>query len=131
MLPKFNMFVIMVRIVLVGFFPCDNGRSCNMHPFGCDNSLVLNREDYGVGMLLRLRMMVPNELSCYTINSDGSDGCRICFVAHESAAGENGRRLDGCTVHITDVFTCDDANRLMCRLYHHNHGYGYARVVDN
>ena len=63
-----------------------------MHPFGCGNSLVLNQEDYGVGMLPRLRMMVPNELLCYTINSDGSDGCRVCFVAREHAAGENGRQ---------------------------------------
>ena len=121
----------MVRIVLVGFLPCDNGRSCDMHPFGCGNSLVLNREDYGVGMLLHLWMMLPNELSRYTINSDGSDGCRVCFVAHEYTARENGCRLDGRTVCITDVFTCDDANHSMHGLYHHNHGYGYARVVDN
>ena len=121
----------MGRIVLVGFLPCDNGRSCDMHPFGCGNSLVLNREDYGVGMLLRLRMMVPNELSCYTINSNGSDGCRVCFVACEYATGENGRWLDESTIRITDVFTCDDANRLMHHLYHHNRGYGYAQVVDN
>ena len=71
-------------------------------------------------------MMMPNELSCYTINSDGSDRCRLCFVVREYAAGENGRRLDGRTVRITDVFTCDDANRSMRRLYHHNRGYGYA-----
>ena len=121
----------MVRFVLFVFLPCDGGRSCDMHPFGCRNLLVLNREDYGVGMLLHLRMMVPNELSCYTINSDGSDGCHVCFVAREYTARENGHQLDGRTVHITDVFTCDDANRLIHRHYHHNHGYGYARVDDN
>ena len=69
---------------------------------------------------------MPNELSCYTINSDGSDGWRVCFVAREYAAGENGRRLDGHTIRITDVFTCDDANGSMHHLDHHNHGYGYA-----
>ena len=95
-----------------------------MHPFGCGNSLVLNREDYWVGMLLRLRMLVPNELSCFAINSDGSDGCRVCFLAHEYGARENGHRLDGGTVRITDVFTCNDANSSMHRLYHHNRGYG-------
>jgi hypothetical protein len=78
----------MVHIALVGFLPCGNGQSCDMHPFGCGNLLVLNQEDYGVGMLLRLQMMVPNELSCYTINSDGSDGWRVCFVAREYTAGE-------------------------------------------
>ncbi len=119
----------MVRIILVGFLPCDNGRSCELHPFGCGNSLVLNRQDYGVGMLLHLRMMVPHELSCYTINDDGSDGCLVCFVARAYAAGENGRRLDGRTVRIIQVFKCDDANRSMRRLYHHNRGYAYARLV--
>ena len=118
----------MVQIVLVALLPCDNGPSCDMHPFGCGNSLVLNRKDYGVGMLLRLRMMVPNELSCYTINSDGSDGCHVCFNAHEYTAGENGRWLDGRTLCITDVFTCDDANCSMHHLYHHNRGYVYARL---
>jgi len=97
-----------------------------MHPFGCGNSLVLNQEDYWVGVLLRLRIMVPNELSHYTINSNGFDGCHVCFVVREYAAWENGRRLDGCTVCITDVFTCDDANGSVHHLDHHNHGYGYA-----
>ena len=92
---------------------------------------MLNREDYGVGMLLRLRMMVRNELSCYTINSDGSDGCRVCFVAYEYAVGENGCRLDGTTICITDVFKSDNKNRLIPRLYHHNCGYGYATVVND
>jgi hypothetical protein len=41
----------------------------------------LNQEDYGVGMLLHLRMMVPKELSRYTIKSDGSDGCHV-FLFH-------------------------------------------------
>ena len=120
----------MVHIALVGFLPCGNGQSCDMHPFGCGNLLVLNQEDYGVGMLLRLQMMVPNELSCYTVNSDGSYGCCVCFVAREYAAGDNGHRLDGRTIQITDVCTCNDANCSMRRLYHHNVDYGYARVVD-
>ena len=51
------------------------------------------------------------------------------FVACEYAAGENGHRLDGHTVFILEVFQCDDANRSMWRLFHHNHGYVYARVV--
>jgi hypothetical protein len=58
-------------------------------------------------------------------------GCRVCFVAHEYAAGENGCQLDGHTVHITDMFTCDDDNHLIRNLNHHNRGYGYTRVVGN
>ena len=80
-------------------------------------------------MLLRLQVMVPNELSCYIINRDGSDGCCVCFVSREYAAGENGCLLDGHTVHITDVFKCDDANRSMRRLYHPNRGYGYELLT--
>ena len=119
----------MVQIVLIDFMPCNNGHSCESHPFGCGNLLVLNRPDGGVGMVLHLRMMVPHEVSCYTINDDGSDGCRVCFVAREYAAGENGCRLDGRMVCISEVFHCDDANRSMRRLFHHNRGYAYARFV--
>ncbi len=52
----------MEQIVLVGFLPDGNGRSCDLHPFGCGNSLVLNRNDYGVGTVLRLQMFVSYEL---------------------------------------------------------------------
>ena len=51
------------------------------------------------------------------------------LFGREYAAGENGRRLDGRTVCILKVFQCDDANRSMRRLFHHNRGYAYARVV--
>jgi hypothetical protein len=40
-------------------------------------------------------MMVENKLAFYTINIDGSGGCRFCFIAREYAAGENGHLLDG------------------------------------
>ena len=65
-------------------------------------------------------------MSCHVTpsNSDGSYRCHVCFVAREYAAGENGCRLDGHIVQITDVFTCNDANRSMRR-------HGYTRVVDN
>ena len=111
-----NIKIIMIRIILVRFLPCDNGWSCELHPFECGNLLVLDREDYGMDMLLRLRMMVTNELSCYIINSDGSNGCHVCFVACEYAARENGRQLDGTTICITNVYKSDDENHLMRRL---------------
>ena len=71
----------MNQIILIHFLPCDNGCSCELHPFGCGNSLVLNRDDHGVGMQLHLRMTVPHELACYTMNKDGTDGCHVCVVA--------------------------------------------------
>ena len=95
----------MNRIVLVGFLPHDNGCSCELHPFGCGNSLVLNREDSGVGMRLRMWMTAPHELVCYTINGDGTDGCRVYFVAREVPAGGNAARLNGTVVCVMDVFT--------------------------
>ena len=119
----------MNRIVLVGFLPCDNGRSCELHPFGCGNSLVLNREDNGVGMRLRLRMTTLHKLACYTINGDGTDGCRVCFVAREVSAAGNAAWLDGAIVCVVDVFTSDHENRAIRHLFHHNRGYAYARIV--
>ena len=106
------------------------GHSCVLHPFGCGNNLILNREDLGVGLHLRLRLLVRHELTCYTINDDGSDGCRICFAAREYAAGENDFRLDGAIVKLTDVFTADHENRSMRYLFHRNCGYAYAVVVS-
>ena len=121
----------MNRIVLVGFLPCDNGRSCELHPFGCSNSLVLNREDSGVGMCLRLylRMTAPHKLECYTINGDGTDGCHVCFVAREVSAGGNAARLNGTDVCVVDVFTPDHENRSVRQLFHHNHRYTYGQIV--
>ena len=119
----------MNHIVLVGFLPCDNGRSCKLHPFGCGNSLVLNREDGGVGMRLRLRMTAPHELACYTINGDGMDGCRVCFVAREVVDGVNAAQLNGAVVCVVDVFTSDHENRAIRRLFHHNRGYAYGNIV--
>ena len=60
----------MERIVLVGFLPDDNGRSCANHPFGCGNSLVLNREDLGVGVHLHRCSFVHHELACYMMNEE-------------------------------------------------------------
>ena len=71
----------MIRIVHVGFLPCDNGHSCDLYPFGCGNSSVINRDAHEVGMQLRLWMTAPHELACYTINKDGTDGCHVRFVA--------------------------------------------------
>ena len=120
----------MEQIVLVGFLPDSIGRSCELHPFGCGNSLVLNRDDYGVGIVLRHCMFVSNELACYTIHDDGADGCRICFTSREFAAGKNGRRLDGSIVLITQMFTPESEKKSMQRLYHHNHGYAYATILS-
>ena len=80
-------------------------------------------------MHLRLRMTAPHELACYTINGDGTDGCRVCFVAREVAAGGNAARLNGVVVCVVDVFTSDHENRAIRRLFHHNCGYAYGRIV--
>jgi hypothetical protein len=122
--------IVMERIVLVGFLPDGNGRSCELHPFGCGNSLVVNRADGGVGLRLRLRSFVKHELACYTINSDGSDGCRVGFTARAYASGENDLRLDGAIVVIVAVSTADHENRSMRRLFHQNRGYAYADVLS-
>ncbi len=78
----------MFRIILVGFLPTDNGRSCVHHPYGCGNFWVLEREPYhGVGMQIRLRLVDGSHLAGYIVEADGSDGCRVCFAAREYAVG--------------------------------------------
>jgi hypothetical protein len=37
--------------------------------------------------------------------------------------------LDGAIVKIVEVFTADQANSTVSRLFHHNRGYAYAIVM--
>ena len=62
------------RITIVGFIMTNNHQAWDMHPYGCGNKLVMETDNYGVGLLLHLCRMVPHELACYTILPDGSDG---------------------------------------------------------
>ncbi len=118
------------RIIIVGFLPDNNGRACALHPFGCGNIVVLERADGGVGMLVRLRMLVRDELACFAINPDGSDGCRVAFAAREYAAGENGRGYDGALVRLVAVYSPNDENSTARRLYHRNRGYAVGEIVE-
>jgi hypothetical protein len=62
------------KVTLVGFLPNDNGRSCALHPFGCGNALVLEKDElHGVGMLIRLRLVDVSHLAGYEVMPDGSD----------------------------------------------------------
>jgi hypothetical protein len=62
------------HIILVGFIETSNGRRCACHPDGCGNSLVVERIDSGDGMELRLWMKAADELVCYVMKPDGTDG---------------------------------------------------------
>ena len=91
---------------------------------------MVKRDDRGVGMLLRSHQTVPNEVACYTILPDGSDGCRVAFAAREYASGEIGVRLDGAAVRVMIVYHPDHENRMARRLYHHNRGYAIGEIVE-
>jgi len=77
---------------------------CELHPDGCRNCLVLKRDDHGVGMQPLLRMMVPGELACYIIGSDGCDRCHVAFVAKEYMVGERGLLLNETIVPLIEAF---------------------------
>ena len=121
----------MNEIILVGFLPNDNGRSCALHPYGCGNALVLEGDNsHGVGMNLRMRLVDESHLAVYQIKSDGSDGCRVCFAAREFAVGHRGQRLDGRMVVIKEIVLPDDENSAKRQLFHRNRGYAIAEVQD-
>lgn len=73
-------------------------------------------------------MKAANELACYCIGSDGSDGCHVGFTAREYATGDNGPWLNGSVIEVVTVCMPDNENCSMHRLYHHNSGYAYAIV---
>ena len=81
-------------------------------------------------MQLHLQMKAPHELGCYAINEDGTDGCRMCFVAREVSTVGNATRLDGVIVCIGTSFTSDHEHRSMRHHFHHNCGYAYTRIVE-
>ena len=91
---------------------------------------MLERDDHGVGMELRLRMKVVDEMACYTIKPDGTDGCRISFLAKEYATGDRGVRLNGAIVRMVEVFLPNNPNRTARRLYHHDCSYAVGEIVS-
>ena len=118
----------MFRIILVGFLPTGSGRSCERHPFGCGNSWIYEGPYHGVGMQIRLRLVDGSDLAGYTVQVDGTDGCRVCFAAREYAVGSSGVRLDGCIFRIRETVLPDNENSSKRALFHHNRGYAVAEL---
>jgi hypothetical protein len=117
------------HIILVGFGHFDNGRSCEVHPGGCGDVLVLSKEDFGVGMLLRIHNSIPNELAVHVIKRDGTNGCRVGFAKREYATEENVQKYDGVTVRLVNVFTRYHENQYCRHLAHKNFVYADAEII--
>jgi hypothetical protein len=81
-------------------------------------------------MKLRMRLVDKTNLACYEMHPDESDGCHVCFAAREFAIGRRGQFLDGCTVFIKELVLPDDTNSAKRHLYHRNHGYAIAEVIE-
>jgi hypothetical protein len=47
------------------------------------------KENFGEGMLLRIRNSVPNELVVYTIKKNGTDRCHVGFAQRQSQMGQS------------------------------------------
>ena len=91
---------------------------------------MLERDDHGVGMELRLRMKLVDKMACYTIKPDGTNGCRVSFLAKEDETGGRGVRLNEAIVWSVKVFLPDNPNRMVRCLYHHNRGYAVGEIVS-
>ena len=111
--------------MVVSFLPDDNGHSCEVHPYGCGNALI-EREGNSVGSLVRLHLVEATHLEGYAVKDNGTDGCCICFAAHEYTTGDSAQLLDGSLLQIPEVFFPDSANRSIRALYQPNCGYAYA-----
>ena len=68
-------------------------------------------------MQLHLRITALHQIACYSINEDGTDGCRVCFDEREVSVVGTAARLDGVIVCIGTVFTSDHKNCSMRRLF--------------
>jgi hypothetical protein len=76
-------------------------------------------------------MVNGNNLAGYQVKGNGSDGCRVCFVAKQYAIGVVGERLQGVIVSIEELVMPDDENTSKRAFYHHNRGYTIAQVYNS
>ena len=81
-------------------------------------------------MKLRIWMTEKQELECYNILGNGTDGCRVCFLPREYSEGPAAHQYDDCVVKIVNVFGEDDTNSSIRAFYHKNRGYAFADVVE-
>ena len=118
------------RVVpIVGIVATSNGRTCDVHRFGCGNALLMGLPAHGCGVLLRLKKTPSGDLAAHFVLSDGSDGCRVAFAPREHAVGPRGCFLDGVLVRMIEVYTAEHPNGYCRLLYHRNCGYGLAEIV--
>jgi hypothetical protein len=55
-------------IILVGFLPDNHGRSCEVHPYGCADTLI-EGEGNGMGHLVCLHLVEKVHLACYFVKT--------------------------------------------------------------
>ena len=53
------------------------------------------------------------------------------FTPREHAVGARGQMLDGVVVRLFEVFMLEHPNSYCRVLYHRNHGYALAEIIDN
>ena len=115
-------------VPIVGIVATSNGRTCDVHRFGCGYALLLSRPACGCGVLLHLRKMGPDTLAAFFVLRDGSNGCRVGFTPQEHSVDDCEDSLDGEMVRIFEVYTPDHPNSHCHALYHRNYGYALAEI---
>ena len=116
-------------IEIVGFTARNNGRSCNNH-YCCGESLVIDTHNNGIGMKLRLRLTLQNELSAHVMLADGSDGCCVGFT-FQSFANDYGAFYDGYVIELIEVYTSQSEDKAERRKFYSCKGYSLGRVVKS
>ena len=54
-------------------------------------------------MLMRIRILVHNELVCFVINHDDSDGCHVAFVTRGYVTDANDDRVADALICLVSV----------------------------
>ena len=81
--------------------------------------------------MLRLRKTAHAEISAFLVLKDGSDGCKVGFMPGEQAVGALGYLLDEAVVRVIEVYPPEHPNTFSCTLFHRNHGYTIANIIDD
>lgn len=88
----------------------NNGHTCDVHYFGCENLLLLVRLACCCGVLLHLnRTAAPDDIAAYFVLRD-SDGSWVSFALWEHAVLAPGGILDRIVVRLFEMYTPEQPN---------------------
>ncbi len=122
-----------IVIEIVGITACDQGRSCEEHPY-CGEVI----DDDVIVCLRRAQVIMPSKnggpgkevtaVAVYWVTG-GIDSCRVGFLPAHMV--KYATRYDGVLAQVTETFCpVAEGDKTVCEKYHRNKGFCYAVIIS-